>query len=255
MKVVAGPESCFFSLSEKNVKEYHSRTVADLHALVAAPLSYYACFHVCDDPDKNIFNNQECLMTPHRMQLYLIALSTAYVTYDIILCIFELNYSFTQGADFIVHHILGILGAAAVMVSGRFNVALSAGNLMSEWTGFAMNHRWRMLKHKQSDGVGFIVVNAIFFFSYLFVRVIFMGMLILRNYQIQHSFDIFSDPPLVSVAAVVSTALQIGLYVIQLYWFYLIFGAFLNTLQGGKPEIKSKDVFVEDSKKKDTKAQ
>lgn len=122
--------------------------MADLHGLMAAPLSYYVCFHICDEPGKNIFNDQECLMTPHKLQLYLIALSTGYVTYDVFLCIFELGYSFKQGADFIFHHILGIVGAAAVIVAGRFNVALSAGNLVSEWTGFPMNLRWRMLMHK-----------------------------------------------------------------------------------------------------------
>jgi len=89
-----------------------------------------------------------------------------------------------------------------------------------------------MLKHKMSEGTGFIVVNAIFFFSYFFVRVVFMAMLLLRNYQIQHQFDIFSDPAIVAGCAVMSTVLQIGLYVIQLYWFYLIFGAFLRTIQG-----------------------
>jgi len=162
----------------------------------------------------------------------LIALSTGYVTYDVILCVFELGYSFKSGADFIAHHLLGIVGAGCVLVAGRFNVALSAGNLMSEWTSFSMNHRWRMLKHKMSEGTGFIVVNAIFFFSYFFVRVVFMAMLLLRNYQIQHQFDIFSDPAIVSGCAVMSTVLQIGLYVIQLYWFYLIFGAFLRTIQG-----------------------
>ena len=68
-----------------------------------------------------------------------------------------------------------------------------------------------------------------------------MGMLLLRNYQIQHHFDIFTDPSLVSSCAVASTVLQVGLYIIQLYWFYLIFGAFLRTLQGQKPRIAGKD--------------
>ncbi len=83
-----------------------------------------------------------------------------------------------------MHHLVGILGAAAVIVCGRFNVALSAGNLMSEWTSFPMNHRWRMIKHKMTDSPWYMVVNGIFFLGYLFVRVIFMALLLLRNYQI-----------------------------------------------------------------------
>jgi len=70
------------------------------------------------------------------------------VTYDVFICMFELGYTLSKGGDFIAHHIVGIIGAFSVIVAGRFNVALSAGNLFSEWTSFPMNFRWRMLKHK-----------------------------------------------------------------------------------------------------------
>ena len=228
VRSVAGATSPFFDYDErekdpskrewkreKTHREYYSRNVADLHALIAAPLAIYACFNVCEDPDQNIFSNQQCLMTPTKAQLYLIVISTGYVTYDLFLCIFELGYSLRGfGGDFIMHHIVGIIGALAVLIAGRFNVALSAGNLVSEWTSFSMNMRWRFLKHKMADGNVYMVINAIFFFSYFGCRVIFMAALILRNVQIQQSFDIFSDPGLVSGAAVVSSVLQVALYLI-----------------------------------------
>ena len=195
-------------------------------------MSAYAVFFACDDPSTNIFSSQQCLMKPQRSQLWLIAISTGYVTYDLGLCILELGYTMKKGGDFIIHHVVGIIGALAVLVSGRFNVALSAGNLFSEWTSFPMNQRWRMIKHGQGEGVVYMLVNAIFFFGYIAARVVFMLVLILRNYQIQHQFDIFSDPPFVSTCAVISTVLQVGLYLIQVYWFKLIFGAFMRTLQG-----------------------
>ena len=137
-----------------------------------------------------------------------------------------------SGADFIAHHIVGIIGAVTVLIAGRFNVALSAGNLFSEWTTFAMNHRWRMLKHKQTEGLPFILMNAIFLMCYVIARIVFMAMLLLRNYQIQSNFSISSDPPLIWTASVISSALQVVLYLIQLFWFKLIFGAFVRTLQG-----------------------
>lgn len=137
-----------------------------------------------------------------------------------------------SGADFIAHHIVGIIGAVTVLIAGRFNVALSAGNLFSEWTTFAMNHRWRMLKHKQTEGLPFILMNAIFLMCYVIARIVFMAMLLLRNYQIQSNFSISTDPPLIWTASVISSALQVVLYLIQLFWFKLIFGAFVRTLQG-----------------------
>ena len=169
-------------------------------------------------------------MTPHRAQLYLIAISTGYVTYDTYICIAELGYSMSNGADFIAHHIVGIVGAFCVIVAGRFSVALSAGNLVSEWTSFSMNQRWRMLKHKQTNGLPFMIVNIIFFFGYICARIVFMAMLLLRNYQIQSNFKISEDPPLIYYAAMMSTSLQVCLYLIQIFWFRLIFGAFMRTL-------------------------
>lgn len=152
--------------------------------MIAAPLALYACFGICDDPDHNIFSSQECLMKPQKSQLYLIMISTGYVTYDVFLCMIELGYSLSSGGDFILHHIVGIIGAFAVLVCGRFNVALSAGNLVSEWTSFPMNQRWRMLMHKQTEGPAFMAVNAVFFLGYIMARIVFMAVLILRNYQI-----------------------------------------------------------------------
>ena len=172
----------------------------------------------------------------------MIAISTGYVTYDVFICVLELGYTLSNGGDFIAHHIVGIIGALCVVVAGRFNVALSAGNLFSEWTSFAMNHRWRMLKHKRTEGALFILVNAIFFGGYVIARVFFMAWLLFRNYQIQQVFAISSDPTIVYYCAIMSTFLQVCLYFIQMFWFKLIFGAFMRTLKGGKPQIASKDV-------------
>jgi len=116
------------------------------------------------------------------------------VTYDLWLCICELDYTLKKGGDFIFHHVVGLVGAITVLISGRFNVALSCGQLVSEWTGFPMNWRWRMLKHKNTKGSSFIVVNAFFFIGYIITRVVFMACLLHRNYQVQYRFDIFSDP-------------------------------------------------------------
>eukprot|EP00354_Favella_ehrenbergii_P004751 CAMPEP_0170463564 /NCGR_PEP_ID=MMETSP0123-20130129/8633_1 /TAXON_ID=182087 /ORGANISM="Favella ehrenbergii, Strain Fehren 1" /LENGTH=132 /DNA_ID=CAMNT_0010729037 /DNA_START=168 /DNA_END=563 /DNA_ORIENTATION=+ len=130
---LSGEKSPYFSLDEKARREYHSRNVADLHGLISAPLAIYSIFLVCDEPGQNIFSSYECIMKPQRSQIWLIAISSAYVTYDLWLCIFELGYTLQKGGDFIAHHVVGLLGAISVLISGRFNVALSCGQLVSEW--------------------------------------------------------------------------------------------------------------------------
>ena len=148
MKAISGEKNCYFQLSEKHKKEYWSRNIADLHALIAGPMALYAAFHACDDDSKSIFSSQQCLNTPARPQIWLIAISSGYVTYDTFICLYELGYGLKVGSDFIVHHILGIFGAVTSLIAGQFCIALSSANLISEWTTFPMNQRWRMLKHK-----------------------------------------------------------------------------------------------------------
>ena len=75
-------------------------------------------------------------------------------------------------------------GAIGVLISGRFCIALSAGNLVSEFSNAAMNLRWRFLKHKLYDSWWFIVVSLIFMGSFILSRGIFMLMLLVRNYEV-----------------------------------------------------------------------
>ena len=104
-----------------------------------------------------------------------------------------------------------------------------------------MNLRWKMLKHGMSDSPLYLPVNFVFLMSYIICRVVFMGMCLVRTYQIMHAFDIYSDPPFISTCAIATVALQVMLYLIQLFWFWLIIGAVAKTLQGKKPAIASKD--------------
>ena len=98
-----------------------------------------------------------------------------------------------------------------------------------------------MLKHGYSDHPLYMPVNFIFLMSYIVFRIIAMGMLLLRNYQVLQLVDTWADPPIVSTCTVISTVLQVLLYLIQLFWFWLIIGAVAKTLQGKKPVIASKD--------------
>lgn len=139
MEMVGGDKSPYFQLDEKRRKEYWSRNVADIHALIAGPASYFAAFYPCEDESKSIFSSQQCLNTPARSQIWLIAISSGYVTYDMFICVFELGYTFKKGGDFLIHHIVGLIGAVTSLAGGRFCVALSSANLFSEWTTFPMN--------------------------------------------------------------------------------------------------------------------
>ena len=89
-----------------------------------------------------------------------------------------------------------------------------------------------MLKHKQSEGFPFMFVNGVFLFFFIAIRGVFMGWALVRNYQIQQKVDIFSDPPLIATFAVLSTAMQVALWSLQLFWIWQILGAFMKVLKG-----------------------
>ena len=96
----------------------------------------------------------------------------------------EIGYTLKEGGDFIFHHVVGLLGAAVVLLAGDFTVALSVGNLVSEFSNCFMNVRWRLLKHKMTDHWFYLPINFMFMMAYLFSRILFMGALLVRNWEI-----------------------------------------------------------------------
>ena len=250
---VFGKENEFFKMSKRTVAEYHSRNVSDIHAAIALPIAFYSAYYVCDDPSKTIFSSDECLNKPHKVQLYGITISTAYVIYDLVVCIVFIGYKMKEGADFIFHHVVGIIGAVAVLIAGQFTIALSVCNLVSEFSNAFMNLRWRMLKHKMTEHSLYLPLNFCFLLSYLFSRILFMGALLVRNWEISQITTLYSHPnELVSSCAITSTAMQVMLYLIQLYWFKLIINAVIRTLEGGKPTSAADTDLADDNTSKKT---
>ena len=67
--------------------------------------------------------------------------------------------------------------------------------------------------------------------SYLLSRILFMGALLVRNFEISQVTDLYQHPnDFVSACAYMSTTFQVLLYLIQLYWFKLIIGAVIRTI-------------------------
>ena len=163
----------------------------------------------------------------------MIAFSSGYCLYDIYVCLVEIKFTLDEAKDYIFHHVVGIMGALGVMICGRFTVALSAGNLVSELSNALMNVRWRLLKHKQTEHWAFVPASVTFMICFFFSRVVFMLMLIIRLVDAHHVFDIRNEEPYIIAAYVATDALQVMLYLLQIYWFQLIFMNFYKTVTGG----------------------
>ena len=190
-RAVMGPKSEFHKMPTKIKKEYYSRIVSDVHAIVAIVASVYTIYFACDDVYKHgdtAFTNFECLNTPRLSGLYIIPVSSAYCVYDIYICIVEIKFTAKECSDYLFHHIVGVLGAIVVLVCGQFPVALSVGNLVSECSNFCMNIRWRLLKHKMTETNWFFAASVVFMIVFFFSRVVFMLMLNLRALEVNKEF-------------------------------------------------------------------
>ena len=77
-------------MNKKTVAEYHSRTVSDIHASIALIMAYYSAFMVCEKPNETILSDDMCTLTPHKVPMYLIAMSTGYCIADLYFCIIEI---------------------------------------------------------------------------------------------------------------------------------------------------------------------
>ena len=140
-------------------------------------------------------------------------MSAGYCIYDTYICIVDIKFNIKEGFDFYFHHLVSVLGAVGVMISGRFCIPVSAGNLVSEFSNAAMNLRWRFLKHKLYDHFLFTPICCVFMVCFLLSRGVFMLMLLIRNYEVQRwHFDVRTDHPLITSVAITNTVLQAMLY-------------------------------------------
>ena len=171
-------------------------------------------------------------MKPKPVQLYLVIMSTGYCIYDLYICLFEIKYEWKEGAEFLFHHVVGILGAFGVFYCGRFNVALSSGALLSEASNMLMNYRWFMLKHQATDHPVYMPIQAAFALSFFLSRVLFMLMMLIRNFEMHYKYDIFNQHISFVIIQISTDTMLTLLYLLQLYWFKLIVSMVLRAVSG-----------------------
>ena len=238
--VFLGPQNEYFKMTSKVKGEYHSRSVSDIHALIAGSLAINAVFFSCQSPEDSAFTSNECANSPSTLDTLLVPFSAGYCIYDLYICIVEIKFSYSEMKDYLFHHIVGCMGAATAIFCGKYLVILAVGNLISETSNSLMNIRWRLLKHKMADHWGFIAASVSFMLVFFFSRVVLMLMLLIRIVELRLGTDwrVGHHPATYSVA-LFSEFCQFLIYLLQLYWFGMIFRNFYRTLIGGYKDTKA----------------
>lgn len=165
--------------------------------------------------------------------IFCCAFSSGYCFYDIFICIYEIKFTVFECRDYIFHHAVGVFGAVLVLVTGQFLVVMSIANLVAESSNFLMNIRWRMLKHKMTESPLFIAISMAFMMVFFCSRVIYMLWVTIRILEINQTFPFAKQHPVIYVCMIIAESCEVLLYLLQVWWFYVIFMNFVKTVTGG----------------------
>ena len=165
--------------------------------------------------------------------------SSAYCTYDLIICIFEVKFDWVEMRDYVFHHVVGTLGAQMSVVAGRYMTKFAMSIMLVELSTFFMNMRWRLLKHKMTESKYFVASSVTFMFVFFVTRILYFPMLILRFSQLNQLTDLLTLHPFQYTSLLVLLVSAILLVFLQFWWFYLIVAAFVKFFTGGFDKAKA----------------
>jgi hypothetical protein len=114
------PSSEYFKMTDKVKKEYYSRNVSDIHALISSAFALHAVFFSCSESGQNFFTSDACAMTPNVASCIGILFSAGYCTYDLIICVFEVKFTWLECRDYVYHHVVGTIGGTITIISGYY---------------------------------------------------------------------------------------------------------------------------------------
>ena len=115
--------------------------------------------------------------------LYASVYSIGYIFVDLYVCIFEIQYSWKDGMEVYLHHLVGSIGGIVSFTNGYFfpNMALSV--MVVELSTPILNQRWRLLKHKMTESLFFTLTNVGFAVMFFLSRCAFMPKLLVLVYR------------------------------------------------------------------------
>ena len=126
------------------------------------------------------------------------------------------------------HHTFGIFAAVISLILGQHNIVLSAAMMICEISSILMNIRWTMLKHGLSEHFLYLPINLAFAMSFFLSRVVFMFMIVVRNY---HANTLLTQTTYFQTT---NNILLLLIYFLQLYWFYAILKMLVKAIVGSE---------------------
>ncbi|CDW75432.1 transmembrane protein 136-like [Stylonychia lemnae] len=227
-------------LSNEKKADYISRIVANIHAVIAVGMaiivlffSWYIKFakikHFSEEG--SFVWNDNCLMKPSKFHSYAMVVTSSYLVYDLIVCLFLIRDNSGLMYQTYIHHGLGLIGGVGSVYTGYCNVPIKIS------TPF-LNMRQMLLTQKQGDTIWYTVNSILFALSFFLFRILFYPITIyrifsgIRNLQYGQAFQHL--PSWIIQVTGILTFLYVGMFLLQVFWFKKILALVTRSLSKGK---------------------
>lgn len=162
----------FRQLDYESKCEWASRLVSNIHAVVAC-YGAYGCYMY----DTGWHSDKEAALGLLPIRLFYLTITIGYLSHDFVLCLFH-RKSF--GNNLIIAHHVVIITAFTVGIANEAGTFYMFCFLFNEITTFFVNQHWFLIKMGLKESAWFVGNLALLCASFLTVRVLFNGFLLLH---------------------------------------------------------------------------
>lgn len=125
----------FATLSVENKRDYLSRVVSTIHALLSCVASVISTCYLCG------FNDMECMMRPQLFRSKALAFSAGYFAYDLMVCLFLIK----TDAMTLAHHAISLSGSVGSVYVGQQYAAVCLMSYVTEISTPFVNYRTMLI--------------------------------------------------------------------------------------------------------------
>jgi hypothetical protein len=163
-----------------------------------------------------------------------------YIFVDLYICTREIQYTWSEGIEIYLHHIVGNTGGLISIANGFFWPNMAITVMVAELSTPILNLRWRLLKHKMTESKLFMISNVSFATVFFLSRCIFLPKLTVLVSQLFFNFDFKHLHPITYTGFFFSYSCLLILQLLQFYWMFLIANTLYKSLTGKHKKVESK---------------
>ncbi|XP_051151775.1 uncharacterized protein LOC127265812 isoform X2 [Andrographis paniculata] len=216
----------FFNLSKSRQVEWSNRAISTFHAVYVTIVSFYFVFF--SDLYSTDIHRGPVTLRSSTSSTFVMGVSLGYFLSDLGMIIW--CYPSLGGMEYIIHHLLSMVGVTYPMLTGDAQI-YTFMVLLSEATTPWINLRWYLDAAGMKTSKAYIMNGVVIFLAWLVARIL---LFIYLFYHLYTHLDQVKQ--LHQVGVVLAVVTPSALSVMNLMWFWKIFKGLKKTLAAAKRE-------------------